>query len=122
MGVKSKVSVSDLRNAQSKWHLGGRMKGGYDCIASGALICDAGPRLIPNLISLPFKEEFPEQPARSEFLEGRTQKNNTGIREGESLPEYYHRMSKPDKAPKKKARTGIRKSRVGMRVLDNTGT
>ena len=74
MGVKSKVSVNDLLNAQSKWHNDGKMKGGYDCVSSGALICDAGPELLANLRSLPFKVEYSEPSPKSEVLIGRDTK------------------------------------------------
>jgi len=82
MGVKSKVSVNDLLIAQEKWHNGGKVKGGYDCVSAGALICDAGPELLANLRALPFLEDHGEPMARSsELVRGQNVRKD--------LAEYY---------------------------------
>ncbi len=98
MGVKSKVSVSDLLCAQEKWHNNGKVKGGYDCVASGALICDAGPDLMSNLRSLPFLETHREAPAKAhEKVVG----HSDSIRKSESLEAYHYRMSSRNKVRRK---------------------
>ena len=110
MGVKSKVSVSDLRHAHEKWQA--KLKGGYAPIASGALVCDAGPDYMSNLRALPFAETH-EEPAASphEVRYGRNVRDD-------DLAEYYRnahttkktRASIEKRAAQKRRRRKVRKA------------
>ena len=89
MGVKSKVSVADLRNAHSKWQGSSRrpvIKGGHAPIESGWMLCDATRT---ELRDIPVPEVSGHSHShRSEVAYGR------GIGKGVDLAEYYKLRSR----------------------------